>query len=63
MADDENPQSMQITINPSAGETMASRCAIVILGGRKPFSVDLTSSIADPSGWLLSLLIDTYAFV
>ena len=55
------PQLVQITINPSSGETMASRCACVIRGGRKPELVDFTSSMADGLGTLLSELMLTWA--
>lgn len=47
--------------NPSAGEEIASRWAVVILGGRKPLFVDFTSSMAELSGGLLSELIPTCA--
>ena len=37
-------------VNPIAGFTMASLCAVVILGGRNPFEVELISTIAVNSG-------------
>ena len=38
------------TISPAAGEAIAFRCVVVILGGRKPLVVDTTSSCAEATG-------------
>jgi hypothetical protein len=54
------PQSRQNIINPSAGLTRALRCSKVILGIRTPLPVDLISRIADISGGLPSVLIETW---
>ena len=42
---------------------MAFRCAVVIRGIRRPLEIDFTSSIAEGSGVLLSVLIPTWAYV
>ena len=55
------PQSVQYTINPGAGLAIAFISVKVIRGGKNPLSVDFTSSIADESGWLLSILMPTWA--
>ncbi len=47
--------------NPFAGFTMASLSVAVMRGRRKPKVVDFTSSIAEESGELLSVLMDTWA--
>jgi hypothetical protein len=39
-------KSVQYTIKPTAGVAIAKRCAFVILGGRKPFVVDVIFRIA-----------------
>jgi hypothetical protein len=38
------------TINPAAGDAMASFCVVVILGILTPFVVDCTSRMADALG-------------
>ena len=53
------PQLVQNTINPSAGAGMAFRCSKVIRGMRKPLSLNFTSSPAEASGWVLSVLMLT----
>jgi hypothetical protein len=47
-------------VSPGAGLAMAVRCAVVILGGRKPLLADFTSHIADASGMLPSLFTLTW---
>ena len=44
------PQSVHHIISPAEGPLMAFRCAAVILGGRNPALVDVTSNTADESG-------------
>jgi hypothetical protein len=46
-------------INPVAGDTMASLCVDVILGGKNPLVVDFTSSIAVEFAALPSAFIPT----
>jgi hypothetical protein len=53
--------SVQKTINPFAGLTMAVIWLWVILGMSNPFDVDFISSIAELSGLLLSFVIETWA--
>jgi hypothetical protein len=48
---------------PVAGETIASRWAVVTLGGKMPLEVDLISSMADGSGWVPSELMPTWAYI
>jgi hypothetical protein len=43
-------QSVQVITKPSAGDTIAFLCAKVILGGKKPFVVDVTSRAAEAFG-------------
>jgi hypothetical protein len=38
---------------PVAGEEIALRCVVVILGGKNPFVVELTSNCADALGELV----------
>jgi hypothetical protein len=49
------------TTKPAAGDIIACICAVVIRGGNNPLALDFTSSIAELSGALLSLLIPTWA--
>ena len=49
------------TIKPAEGDGMRYIWVVDILGGRKPLLVDFTSSIAEGSGEVLSLLIPTWA--
>ena len=44
-----------------AADVIASRCAVVILGGRNPADVDLNSKIEEASGVMEVLLIPTWA--
>ena len=44
-------------VRPAAGDIIASRCVVVILGGKKPLLVDFTSSIAELSGVLPPVLV------
>ena len=37
-------------VSPVAGETIASRCAVVIRGGKKPLVIELASNTAEASG-------------
>ena len=48
-------------VRPATGKIIALRCVVVILGGKKPLIVDFTSSMADTSGVLLSVLMLTCA--
>ena len=48
-------------IRPVAGELIASRSVVVILGGRKPALDDLSSKMDDGSGVIEVLLIPTCA--
>ena len=41
------------TTNPVAGNTIASRCAVVKRGGKKPLVVLFTSNLADASGFVV----------
>jgi hypothetical protein len=52
-------QSVQYTINPLAGFSMALRCMNVILGNRKPLVDDFTSSMAEGCDGLPSVLMLT----
>jgi hypothetical protein len=49
--------------SPVAGVVIASLCAVVILGGRKPADVDLNSKIEEASGVIEVVLIPTCANV
>ena len=55
------PQLVQKTINPSAGFDIANISAFVKRGGKKPFVVDFTSSMAELCGVVPSVFIDTCA--
>ena len=48
-------------MSPVAGDVIASRCVVVILGKRNPNVVDLSSKIDDASGVIEELLIPTCA--
>ena len=52
---------VQNTINPSAGSAICETCVCVRRGSKTPFSYDFTSSMAERSGALLSLLMPTWA--
>jgi hypothetical protein len=54
-------QSVLKISNPDTGETMAFRWVADNLGGKNPFELDLTSSIAEGSGLLLSVFMPTCA--
>ena len=47
-------------VSPATGFWMAFRWMVVMRGGKNPLAVDLTSSIAEASGRLLSALIPTW---
>jgi hypothetical protein len=49
------PLVVLIIIKPATGVAMALRSAVVILGGKNPCVVDLTSSFADASGVLVPM--------
>ena len=42
-------------MRPVAGEEMASRCVLVIRGGRKPFVVEVKSKTEVPAGLLVPI--------
>ena len=50
-------------IKPAEGDGMRYICVVDIRGGRKPLLVDFTSSMAEGSGEVLSLLMPTWANV
>ena len=51
------------TMSPLDGTTTEFIWLVVIRGGKNPLVVDLTSSMAELSGLLLSLLIPTWACI
>ena len=50
------PQSVHHKIKPAVGEIIASLCADVILGGKNPWVVEVTSNTADTSGDAVPML-------
>ena len=49
-------------MRPAGGDAMASRCVVVIRGGRKPWVVESTCSLAEVSAEVTPLPIFTFEF-